>query len=121
MIKYQWKKKEIMGDNNYNEKMRKQRKKYLIYLIFRCLSKINKIDWSWGSGSQFEGMVLTTDGTILTGSKIQKRLKLMIICWILGKSKFVSTVGEDTFNQLTKDWRITNKIKQGDFPEVIYK
>jgi DNA sulfur modification protein DndB len=82
--------------------------------------QINKIDWSWGSGSQFEGMVLTTDGTILTGSKIQKRLTSMIICWVLGKSKFVSTVGEDAFNKLTKDWRTTTNRK-GDFPEVIYK
>ena len=44
----------------------------------------------------------------------------MIICWILGKSKFVSTVGEDAFNKLTADWRKTTN-KKGDFPEVIYK
>ena len=83
--------------------------------------QINKIDWSWGPGSQFEGMVLTTDGTILTGSKIQKRLTSMIICWVLGKSKFVSVVGEDALKKLTKDWRTTTNRKTGDFPEVIYK
>ena len=52
-------------------------------------NEVNKIDWSWGPGSQFEGMVITTDGTIMTGSKVQKRLVTMILFWILGTSKFV--------------------------------
>jgi len=80
--------------------------------------EINKINWSYGPGSQFEGMILTTDGTILTGGKIQKRLTTMIIYWVLGKSKFVSLLGQKKLDQLNKDFKITTK-KKGDFPEVV--
>jgi len=65
-------------------------------------------------------MILTTDGTILTGGKILKRLTTMIIYWILGSSKFVSLLGQKKLDQLNKDFRITTK-KKGDFPEVINK
>ena len=79
--------------------------------------EINKIDWSWNKGSQFEGKVITTDGTILTGSKIQKRLVTMILFWILGKSKFLASpgLGQKKLDQLNKDFNITTKNK-GDFP-----
>ena len=68
-------------------------------------------------GSQFEYMVITTDGTILTGSKIQKRLVTMILFWILGKSKFLASpgLGQKKLDQLNKDFNITTKNKK-DFP-----
>tara|TARA_B100000989_G_scaffold275389_1_gene234902 strand:- start:1129 stop:2472 length:1344 start_codon:yes stop_codon:yes gene_type:complete len=82
--------------------------------------EINKIDWSWKSGSQFEGMVITSDGTILTGSKIQKRLTSMIIYWILGRPKFLKLLGEKELQKLDKDYKNTTKNKT-DFPSVVRK
>ena len=81
---------------------------------------INRINWSWKLGSQFEGMVVTTDGTIMTGGKIQKRLTSMIIYWVLGRSKFEKLLGEKELQKLDKDYKSTTKSK-GEFPNVVRK
>ena len=78
---------------------------------------INKIDWSYSKGSQFEGMVMTMDGTILTGAKIQNRLKNMILFWVLGKKKFIAILGDDAFNKLNEDYQQTRDTTS-DFPAV---
>ena len=80
---------------------------------------INKIDWRWDRGSQFEGMVITSDGTILTGSKIEKRLTHMIIYWVLGRAKFekMPSLGKKELDKLDKDYRSTTKQK-GEFPKA---
>ena len=82
--------------------------------------EINRIDWSWKPGSQVEGMVITSDGTILTGSKIQKRLTSMIICWVLGRSKFDKLLGDKELKKLDQDYKSTTKNK-GEFPSVVRK
>ena len=82
--------------------------------------EINRIDWSWKPGSQFEGMVITSDGTILTGGKIQKRLTSMIICWVLGRSKFDKLLGDKELKKLDQDYKSTTKNK-GEFPSVVRK
>jgi hypothetical protein len=82
--------------------------------------EINRINWSWKLGSQFEGMVVTTDGTIMTGGKIQKRLTSMIIFWVLGRSKFEKLLGEKELQKLDKDYKSTTKSK-GEFPTVVKK
>ena len=82
--------------------------------------EINRINWSWKLGSQFEGMVVTTDGTIMTGGKIQKRLTSMIMCWVLGRSKFEKLLGEKELQKLDKDYKSTTKSK-GEFPNVVRK
>ena len=82
--------------------------------IFR---EINKIDWSYSKGSQFEGMVMTMDATILTGTKIQNRLKNMILFWVLGKKKFIAILGDDAFNKLNEDYQLTRDTTS-DFPAV---
>lgn len=79
--------------------------------------KVNKIDWSYNEDSQFEGMVITRDGTIMTGKKIEDRLTDMIMYWVAGKSKFVNMFGQKDLDQLNKDYRTTTKEK-GDFPEA---
>ena len=80
---------------------------------------INKIDWRWDRGSQFEGMIITSDGTILTGSKIEKRLTHMIIYWVLGRAKFekMPSLGKKELDKLDKDYRSTTKQK-GEFPKA---
>ena len=80
---------------------------------------INKIDWRWKRGSQFEGMVITSDGTILTGSKIEKRLTQMIIYWVLGRSKYENhpSLGKKKVDELDKEYRKTTKNK-GEFPKA---
>ncbi len=78
---------------------------------------INDIDWSYDKGSQFENMVITPEGNILTGSKILERLKNMILFWILGENKFKQIVGEVNLKTLNEDYNIVNDLKgSGKFP-----
>lgn len=83
-------------------------------------NSINEIDWSYAKGSQFENMVITPEGNILTGSKILDRLKNMILFWILGEKKYQQIVGEDHLNQLNEDYRTVNNLKNNEiFPKAI--
>jgi len=79
---------------------------------------INKIDWSYDKGSQFENMVITPEGNILTGGKITERLKNMILFWILGKKKFLQVVGQEVFDILTSDYNSVNSETGKELPEV---
>jgi hypothetical protein len=82
---------------------------------------INKIDWSTVKGkSQWEDIVLTRDGTILTGKKVQDRLKDMIIYFVLGKSKYLKLEnGEMMYEDLLQRWKdCTNDNKSTELPEV---
>lgn len=82
---------------------------------------INKIDWSTVKGkSQWEDIVLTRDGTILTGKKVQDRLKNMIIYFALGKSKYLKLEnGEMMHEDLLQRWKdCTNDNKSTELPEV---
>lgn len=86
--------------------------------IFRA---INKIDWSTAKGkSQWQDIVLTRDGTILTGKKVQDRLKDMIIYFVLGKSKYLKLEnGESMYEDLLQRWKdCTNDNKSTELPEV---
>ena len=80
-------------------------------------AKINKIDWSYAKGSQFENMVITREGNILTGGKITARLTNMILFWILGKKKFVDILGEEVFDELNKAYNEVNKSNGKELPE----
>jgi hypothetical protein len=44
--------------------------------------------------------------------------EIELLLWVLGKSKFVSLLGQKKLDQLNKDFKITTK-KKGDFPEVV--
>jgi len=82
---------------------------------------INKIDWSTVKGkSQWEDIVLTRDGTRLTGKKVQDRLRDMIIYFVLGKSRFLKLEnGEDKYNDLLKRWKeCKNDTKSTELPDV---
>ena len=82
---------------------------------------INKIDWSTVKGkSQWEDIVLTRDGTILTGKKVQDRLKDMIIYFVLGKSKYLKLEnGEAMYEDLLQRWKdCTNDNKSTELPEA---
>jgi len=79
---------------------------------------INKIDWSYAKGSQFENMVITPEGNILTGGKITERLKNMILFWVLGKKKFLEVVGQEVFDTLNSDFNSVNSTSGKEFPEA---
>jgi len=82
---------------------------------------INKIDWSTVKGkSQWEDIVLTRDGTILTGTKVQERLKDMIIYFVLGKSRYLKLEnGDNMYENLLKRWKdCRNDNKSTELPEV---
>jgi len=57
------------------------------------------------------------DETILTGAKIQNRLKNMILFWVLGKKKFIAMLGDDALNKLNADYQQTRNTTS-DFPDV---
>ena len=78
---------------------------------------INKIDWSYDKGSQFENMVITTESNILTGSKILDRLKKMILFWILGENKFKKIIGEKSLETLNDDYNLVNDTENKSFPD----
>ena len=77
---------------------------------------VNDIDWSYGAHSQFENMVITPEGTILSGSKIVTRLKNMILFWILGEKKFQKIIGEKALKELNEDYHRVNNTKD-NFPK----
>jgi len=82
---------------------------------------INKIDWSYVKGkSQWEDIVFTRDGTILTGNKVQERLRDMIIYFVLGKSRLLKLEnGENRYNDLLEKWKdCKNDTKATELPEV---
>ena len=81
-------------------------------------AKINKIDWSYDKKSQFENMVITPESNILTGGKITARLTNMILFWVLGKKKFIETVGQEVLDSLISDYNTVNSPKVEEFPEV---
>ena len=81
---------------------------------------INKIDWSVGKGSQWNGIVMTQDGTILTGKKVQDRLRDMITYFILGESKFKNLEnGQEKYDDLLTRWKeCVNDDKANELPKV---
>ena len=81
-------------------------------------AKINKIDWSYDKKSQFENMVITPESNILTGGKITARLTNMILFWVLGKKKFIETVGQEVLDSLISDYNTVNIKNVEEFPEV---
>ena len=81
-------------------------------------AKINKIDWSYDKKSQFENMVITPEGNILTGGKITERLKNMILFWILGKKKFLEIVGQEVLDTLNTNFNEVNDTSGKEFPEA---
>jgi DNA sulfur modification protein DndB len=79
---------------------------------------INKIDWSIDKGSQWEGIVMTNDQTILTGKSVQDRLRDIIIYFVLGESKFKNLEnGQERYDELLKKWQLTTKSKDNKLPE----
>ncbi len=81
---------------------------------------INNIDWSYEKENhQFLGSIINIDGNIQNGKGIKKRLRNLIIYWILGpdKAKIFFEDFEDSLEDLTKDWRKATNQK-GDIPEV---
>ena len=81
-------------------------------------SKINKIDWSYDKKSQFENMIITPEGNILTGGKITERLKNMILFWVLGKKKFLEIVGQEVLDTLNANFNEVNDTSGKEFPEA---
>ena len=81
---------------------------------------INNIDWSYEKENhQFLGSIINIDGNIQNGKGIKKRLRNLIIYWILGpkKAELFFEDFEDSLEDLTKEW---NKAtgKKGQIPEV---
>lgn len=82
--------------------------------------KINNIDWSCDRGSQWDGIVMTNDQTILTGKSVQDRLRDMIIYFILGENKFKNLEnGTELYDDLLKRWKSATKSKENKLPEVV--
>ena len=79
---------------------------------------INKIDWSFKKGSQFENTLMTIDGNILTGKKVQARLRDMIIYWVVGPSKAGKVLTDDRLEELTQEWQDATG-QEGSIPKVI--
>ena len=79
---------------------------------------INKIDWSIDKGSQWEGIVMTNDQTILTGKAVQDRLRDLIIYFVLGESKFKNLEnGDERYDELLNKWQSSTKSKENKLPQ----
>ena len=81
---------------------------------------INNIDWSYErENHQFLNSIINIDGNIQNGKGIKKRLRNLIIYWILGpkKAELFFEDFENSLEDLTKEW---NKAtgKKGQIPEV---
>jgi DGQHR domain-containing protein len=84
---------------------------------------INNIDWSYEKEEhQFLGSIINIDGNIQNGKGIKKRLRNLIIYWVLGpeKAKIFFEDFEDSLEDLTKEWRKATG-KKGEIPEVELK
>ncbi len=84
--------------------------------------KVNNIDWSIKSESQWHGIVMTQDGTILTGKTIQDRLRDMIIYFILGDKFKKLENGDEKYDDLLQRWKdCTNNKNATELQKVITK
>ena len=111
------------------EKMSNLKARFIILtLIFLSISfnnvrseektKLIEIDWSFKRGSQFENTLMTIDGNILTGKRVQARLRDMIIYWVVGPSKAGKVLTDDRLEELTLEWQNATG-KAGSIPKVI--
>ena len=78
---------------------------------------INKIDWSFDAGSQFEDILITRAGTITTGTKVQNLLRDIIIYWVLGTEKSKEYFQQKGFDELQKSWSELTR-KSGPIPKA---